>query len=245
MLRRCFTPPKLVRGFILSALFMAGLLNAHESPHDTIHKLNHRIESSPSNAELYYARAIEYKSLGKAANAVADFKAVLRIDLGNLNSTIALAQLLAAQSKSDESLNLLDGRLKGSIPDESKARLLKAKSDIYFTTQQYQNSYERITEALIHVAKPSDDWYLQQAITNLQLAKLNRRHQQLAIGFKKSGSELLHYSWIDAKLDAGESKDVKAIIVKHRAESRFLSTWNIRLAQTLPLEAAERKNILT
>ena len=233
-----------MRGFLLSAILVAGQLNAHDSPHNAIDKLSHQIESSPTNAELYYARAIEYKSLGKTSNAAADFRKVLRIDPSNLNSIIALAQLLTVQSKPDESLQLLDSSFKETISDEGKARLLKTKSDIYFTTKQYKCSYDSITEALTLVAKPSDDWYLQQAITNLQLGELNRRHQQLAIGFKKSASELLHYSWIDAKLDAGEGEDVKKMILKYRAESRFLSTWNIRLAQTLPQEAAERKQVL-
>ena len=106
------------------------------------------------------------------------------------------------------------------------------------------NEHPLIRVPLTLVAKPSDDWYLQQTITNLQLGELSRRHKQLAIGFEKSASELLQYSWIDAKLDAGKSKDVKKMIVKYRAESRFLSTWNIGLAQTLPLEVAERKQVL-
>ena len=241
---RFFIRRVVVGEFLLSAIFLTDGLHAHESPHDTIHKLSHRIESTPTNAALYYARAIEYKSLGKASHAVADFRKVLRIDPSNLNSTLALARLLAVQSKPDESLKLLDGRLKGAVSNESKARLLKAKSDIYFTAQQYQRSYDGVTEALTLVAKPSDDWYLQQAITNLQLGELIRRHQQLAIAFKKSASELLHYSWIDAKLDAGEGKEVKPTILKYRTESRFVSTWNIRLAQTLPLESAERKQVL-
>lgn len=237
-------PPFHLWVLLMSASLVGSGLQAHESPHDTIHRLTHKIEHASSNAELYYARAIEYKSLGKATLAMADFNKVLKLAPGHLNSTIALARLLTQQSKPDQGLKILQNGIKTCDDAEGKARLLKASSDIHISQKHYPQAYTAIALALDHFPKASDDWFLQQSSSNLQLGELKRRYQQLAIGFRRSGSAVLQNAWIDAKLDADESGDVKALIQKQRADSRFVSSWDIRLAQTLKKEAPERKSLL-
>ena len=218
---------------------------AHDDPHDTVGRLTHRIEHQPKNADLYFKRAIEYRSVGKKEKAVLDFEKTINLSPKHLNAHVELAHLKLELEQFKKAKALAKEAIIIASNNEDKVLAHATCSDVYYANHD-------LTEALAHIQKAIDlskgvevDHFLQRSHIQLKLNQPEARIAGLLQGYKRSQSIVLHHAWIDANLDAGNREAVNAAIAKELKESRFKSSWWIRSARSLPKGSEQSKQMLT
>lgn len=210
--------------FIIGSCFLA----AHEDPHDVIDTLTHRLEHATESkkADLYFQRAVEYRVSGQKHKAVADFLKYTKLEPKNYLGWLELGKIY----ESKERLHFLTKAAALSETNDGKAKAYHALAESEYNTGDYIQALS-FCELVIQLEEAKNITpLLFKAHLLWRLDKLEGRVNFLSSVKKIHKSVVLDRALIDAQIDAGRLKDVKPVIMKEMADSRFKSSWQIRAA---------------
>lgn len=138
----------------------AGTAHAHGSVHRAVAELDHRIDATPDDAELYLKRGRLYLDQGHARRAIADFGRALRRDPSlraaryfRANARLTIGRLGAAEADARAFLDSLDesnrgGRMRGHL---LLGEILAARGRLRPAAEQF-----RLGLALAESPRPDD-----------------------------------------------------------------------------------------
>src|SRR6187402_1504015 len=86
------------------AMLLANTALAHEGPEHEIEELTERMKKNGETAELLTERAVEYRVLGKLAEATKDLERAAALDPTSLPTRRELARVLFLDGKADDAL---------------------------------------------------------------------------------------------------------------------------------------------
>ena len=203
---------------------------AHEGPEHDIEELTERIAKEGDSADLRVQRAIEYKVLGKLAEAAKDLERALQFDPRMALAQRELGRTYFALGKTNEALETISRGLKNASEKSDHAALLMARAEVLGARKEYQKALDDADEA-IREHPENAEWYLFRGQLHRSLKLKKERVRGLAAGFKETGSGVLEGEWLEALIDNGEHAAALQRIETELRASRLKSTWWIRRAK--------------
>lgn len=219
---------RLRRHLIVLILFSSSIL-AHEDPSNIIDTLTHQIEEATDDkelAKLYYKRSIEASAIRNSKLARADILKSVNLDPENFEYRLTLSRVVEGPI-SDETVDEL---IKKAKNDQQKCAVYRVKAERLYSRKEYASANFYCDKAIAHDNQNDLSLTLFKSHLLWQLDKLLERVDFLTKSLEKNTSAVLINTWIDAHIDAGKGAVVKKIIIKEMNESRFKSSWLIRLS---------------
>ena len=227
---------------LLVSVVLTACLFAHEDPASVADSLTHDIEhflidhkgkelSSDKQdelADLYFLRANELLAIGKKKKAYTD---LLKYTKLKPKDYIGWSELASVESDIKKQSEYLEKALKLTSSDNEKSYALYALAEYSYKTEQYQQALDYCSQAITLSEENQITQLLFKEHLMWRLGQLDQRVNFLAKVMKENSSHVLKHTWIDAKIDARQSADVKQVIDKEMKDSRFKSSWLIRASR--------------
>jgi len=204
--------------------------SAHEGPEQEIEELTERIKKEGESGELLIQRAIEYKVLGKYAEAAKDLERALQFDANSILAQRELSRNYIALGKTNEALQTASRALKNTSEGPDHASLLIVRAEILRDQRENQKALEDADKA-IRENPGNVEWYLFRSQLHAALKQKKERIKGLEEGLKETGGGVLEAEWVEALIDNSQYAAALAKIETELKESRVQSTWLIRRAQ--------------
>ncbi len=216
-------------------LSAGGELRADPGHEVSIAELSAQIEKTPEIPELYYQRAVNYREIGKVAEARADFAKALMLGPGFLPAGRELARMDAEAGKRGEGIERLKMLLAGA-PAEAAFHVpgcCAALADLLLKEGRNEEALAAAVKGIGASEEISIDLYLFRAEAQRRLGRHEDRVRDLAEAAGKLKSIVLRIAWIEALIDAGRTTEVLPEIEGEIATCRFQAAWRIRRARAL------------
>ncbi|MBC8003347.1 MAG: tetratricopeptide repeat protein, partial [Opitutaceae bacterium] len=204
---------------------------AHEGPEHEIEELTEQIDKFGETASLLTERAIEYRVLGKWAEAARDLERATKLDPNSIHAYRELGRVQFLSGKTNEAIATVTRAL--TIKTEEpidlgglrilRAEFLRARGD-------YKKALDDCNVAL-QVHKQNPEWYLLRSDLQARLKLNKKRITGIEEGLKETGAGILEIELVEAWLD---DKQFRAALTKIEAElkaSRVQSSWLILRAR--------------
>ena len=207
-------------------------LQAHHEPGVTIAKLDEQIQRTPELAELYYQRGVEYQAMNQLDKARADYLQALKLKPDFLPAKRSVAAVDYQSGKLEQALEELRTALT-NVPKEHAFLLpgcRQLEGEILLAMQQPEAALTALELALDTPFPELATWQLRAEAQRLA-GKKDESIAGLKSAWEKSHAIILRNAWIDALLDADQTKEALPIIETELASSRFRSSWLIRRAR--------------
>ncbi len=218
-----------IKYYLITLTIFCTCLHAHEDPSDAIDTLTHKIsetEDKKGLAELYYKRFIEAKAVDNRILALKDISKSVQLDPDNFNYKLSLYSYSEGPLAESALTDLIEQAEDGS----QKCAAHKLKSEKLYSKKEYADADLHCDKAISHDKQNDLSLILFKSHLLWKLDKLDERVDFLTKAMGTNASAVLINTWIDAHIDAGKGALVKKIITKEMNESRFQSSWLIRLA---------------
>ena len=213
------------------AMMLCGA-QAHEGPEHEIEELTERMQKHGESADLLMERAIEYRVLGKLAEATKDLERAALYDATSIPVHRELSRVLFLTGKLDEALAIAASGLAlktGEAPDLASLRALRA--ELWLSKKEPKKALEDCDEALrLHARNP--EWYLLRSGIHERLKMHKERLAGLEDGITATGAGVLEIERVEAMIDAGQFRAALPLIEAGLNDSRLQSSWLIRRART-------------
>lgn len=226
----------------LIGVMLTAVLSAHEDPTSVADSLSHDIEhfliehkgQALSNskqaelADLYFLRANELLAVGEKQKAYTDFLKYTELKPKDHIGWIELADVETDVKKQSEHLRKA---LQLASTDNEKSYVLYALAEYLYDAEQYEKALDHCSQSITLADENQITQLLFKEHLMWRLGQLDQRVNFLAKAMQENSSHVLKNTWIDAKIDAGQSGDVQQIIHKEMEDSRFKSSWLIRASR--------------
>lgn len=218
---------------LLMSLAATPSLPAHDDPHDVIHDLTHQIEKGENLQELYMKRAMEHRSVGHLKATQSDLIKVTQLNSDHFYAWLALGKL---QADKGSALLYLENAKEVTANEEQKALVNIAYADHYYLNSSEDNDLLALKyagEALGNRGETYQDTELVLLKAHLLhcVGRLDERAKFLAEVMQKNVSVVIRNKQIDARIAKGDTEGLIPLIRSEIENSRFTSSWKIRLAQ--------------
>ena len=204
---------------------------AHEGPEHEIEELTERMQKNGETAGLLTERAIEYRVLGKLAEATKDLEraAVLAPNSIAIHRELGRVQFLGGKANDAIATATRGLALKTDDPaDLASLRMLRA--EIYRSQNENKKALEDC-DAGLRLHKQNPEWYLLRSDVQRRLKMHADRLAGIEDGIRETGAGVLEIERVEALIDAGRFAAALAIIETELADSRIKSSWLIRRAR--------------
>ncbi len=204
---------------------------AHDGPEHEIEELTARMTKDGETAELLTARAVEYRILGKLAEAAKDLDRAAKLDPDSVAIPRELGRVLFLGGKAGDALaSVARGlTLKGGEPaDFAGLRMLRA--EILRSQNENKKALEDC-DAALRLHKKNPEWYLLRSDIQRRLKAHKERLAGLDDGIRETGAGVLEIERVEAQIDAGLFAAALPVIERELADSRIRSSWLIRRAR--------------
>jgi tetratricopeptide (TPR) repeat protein len=206
---------------------------AHVGPEHEIEELTERMKKHGESAELLTERAVEYRVLGKLAEATTDLQRASVLAPQSLGISVELGRVLFLAGKAPDAISVVTRglALKTDEPaDLAGLRMLRA--EILRSQNDNNKALEDCTEALrLHRQNP--EWYLLRSDVQRRLKMNTERLAGIEEGIRETGAGILEIERVEALIDAGKFVTALPLIDAELADSRIKSSWLIRRARVL------------
>lgn len=225
---------------IFFAALFTSVASAHEGPEHEIEELTQRMAEHGESAELLAERAIEYRVLGKLAEATKDLERAVSIGTASLFVHRELARVLLLDGKADAALAQVARALTLDTEEPADTAALRMlRAEIYRSKNEPKKSLEDCDAALkLHRRNP--EWYIFRSDIHRRLKLPQERLAGIEEGIAQTGAGVLEIERVEAMLDAGQPAAALKIIETELADSRLKSSWLIRRARAF--QALGKKN---
>ena len=204
---------------------------AHEGPEHEIDELTERMKTHGESANLLSERAIEYRVLGKLAEATADLDRAAVLAPLRIAVHRELARVLFLGGKVPEALAAVARGLALKTDDPSEiADLRMLRAEILRSQNEHKKALEDC-DAALRVHKQNPEWYLFRSDLQRQLKLSKERIAGLDEGLRETGAGILQSERIEALIDAGQFAVALPVIETELADSRIKSSWLLRRAR--------------
>lgn len=215
-------------------LCLAALLccaTAHEGPEHEIEELTARMQKNGESADLLTERAVEYRVLGKLAEATKDLERAAALDPRSIAIHRELGRVLFLGGKAGDAIATITRglTLKSDEPaDIASLRMLRAE------ILRSQNDHKKALEdcdAALQLHRQNPEWYLLRSDLHRRMKMHKERLAGIEEGIRQTGAGILEIERVEAFLDAGQFAAALPIIGTELADSRIKSSWLIRRAR--------------
>lgn len=222
---------------IAGALFLlsGAIAEAHDSPTHRIESLTLTIERQGASAELYLSRAYEYIALSLWIEAIGDFRSALESEPTSAAAIYGLTQaLIGSEAFSEAETAAKQGiALSTATREEMPLQALLAKSQM---GQKKWTAALASWQIAIRADRPEIDWYLAEAECLFRLNRFEDRAAALQKAKERNPSVVLHRTWIQALVDAGQSETALPEIEKGLRHAGWKSSWLLLRARVYELQ---------
>lgn len=203
-------------------------LLAHEGPEHEIEELSAVIDAGGADFETYIERAIEYRVLGRLAEARRDLEQAIRLNPAALHALRELARIQFLDGKTEEGIATVNQALRLNIEEPADhGSLLVQRAEMLRSQRNYRRALKDCDEALrVHGGNP--EWYLLRSDLQRRLKQHRQRIADLDDGLKQTGAGILAIEKIEAQLDAGQFKAALKVIEPELASARLRAGWLVR-----------------
>jgi tetratricopeptide (TPR) repeat protein len=205
---------------------------AHDGPEHEIELLTEKMKQGET-ARLLADRAVEYRLLGKLAEAIKDLERAAALEPDSIMVHRELGRAHFLNGKPKEALATVNRgvNLEADEPGEmASVRMLRA--EILRSEKDYRKALEDCDVALgLHKENP--EWYLLRSDLQKRLKMPQERLAGLEIGIKETGAGVLEIERVEAQIDAGRFDPALVTIERELRDSRIQSSWLIRRARAL------------
>jgi tetratricopeptide (TPR) repeat protein len=210
------------------ALWLPVSLFAHEGPEHEIEELTALIDAGRGDFETYLERAIEYRVLGKLAEAQRDLEQAIRMNPGALHAMRELARIQFVEGKTNEAIATVNQALRLKIEEPADhGSLLVQRAEMLRSQRDFRRALKDCDEAVrVHGVNP--EWYLVRSDLQRRLKLHRQRIADLDKGLKQTGAGILAIEKIEAQLDAGQFKAALKVIEPELASARLRAGWLVR-----------------
>jgi tetratricopeptide (TPR) repeat protein len=218
---------------IITAAMLAMAALAHEGPEHEIEELTERMKRNGESAELLTERAVEYRVMGKLAEATRDLERAAALDPASLPVRRELARVLFLGGKAAEAIaEIARGlKLEAEEPaDTASLRMLRA--EILRSQNENKKALEDC-DAALKLHKQNPEWYVLRSDVQRRLKAHKERLAGIEDGIRETGAGVLEIERVEAMLDAGHFPAALKLIEAELADSRIKSSWLIRRARVL------------
>lgn len=206
---------------------------AHEGPEHEIEELSRRMAQGGENADLLLERAIEYRTLGRWAEAETDLRRAARLDPDDPLLLRELAQVQLRRGRVDEAMSTLRQALRRpGLAGPERAAFLMIRSEAHAARRSWREALADCDEALR--CDPSlVPAYLERSGLQRRLGRARDRIAGLEEGWRRTGAGILGVERVEALLDDGQWTKALGWIEAEIRSSRLPGTWRIRRARAL------------
>lgn len=204
---------------------------AHAGPEQEIEELTSRMKKYGETADLLTERAIEYRVLGKLAEATNDLERAAVLEPKSLPIHRELALVLFLNGKAGDAIATVTRGLTlktGEPADLASLRILRAE---IFRSQNENRKALADCEAALRLNKQNPDWYLLRSDIQQRLKLSKERLAGIEEGVRATGAGILEIERVEALLDAAQFQAALASIETELADWRIKSSWLIRRAR--------------
>ena len=205
---------------------------AHDSPEHEIEALTAQMAVAGKSADLLARRATEWRALGELSKAANDLRAAILLSPRSTALLSELTKVLTLQGKLTDALKTVDFALEVAEHDADRAQLWMVRAEVHERAGRYEQALIDCVSAFDQ-GSPLPDWCLTRARLQTRCGKFSECAADLKIGHEKTGSAILEVEWIEAMIDAGQSREALARIEPHLARARWRAGWLIRRARAL------------
>ena len=213
------------------ATLLAGTASAHEGPEHEIEELTQRMVEHGETAGLLAERAVEYRVLGKLAEATKDLERAVTIDPASLFVHRELARVLFLDGKADAAIAEVAQALTLDTEEPADTAALRMlRAEIYRSKNEPKKAIEDCDAALkLHRRNP--EWYMFRSDIHRRLKLPQERLAGIEEGIAQTGAGVLGIERVEVMIDAGQSAAALKIIETELADSRLKGSWLIRRAR--------------
>ncbi len=204
---------------------------AHEGPEHEIEELTERMKINGETANLLAERAIEYRVLGKLAEATKDLERATVLDPKSIGLHRELGRVQFLGGKAGDALATVTRglTLKTDEPaDLAALRMLRAE---ILRSQNDDKKALEDCDAALRLHRLNPEWYLLRSDLHRRLKLPKERLAGLDDGLKATGAGVLAIERVEALLDAAQFAAALPVIESELADSRIKSSWLIRRAR--------------
>jgi len=216
----------------LGILWASDSLQAHEGPEHEIEELTEQIAKGETS-DLYLQRAIEYRVLGKNAEAARDLEHAARLDPASLLVHRELGRVYFALGKTNEAIDILSHALKTKTEQPTELAALRVLRAEFLGARRENKKALEDCEAALRLQLSNVEWYLLRSDLQRRLNQKKERIAGLEQGIKETGAGILQTEWIEALLDNRQFQAALPHIERELAASRIQSSWRLRRARAL------------
>lgn len=206
---------------------------AHEGPEHEIEELTERMQKHGESANLLTERAVEYRVLGKLAEAAKDLERAAALEPNSIAIHRELGRVLFLGGKAGDAIATVTRglTLKTDEPaDLASLRMLRAE---IFRSQNDNKKALEDCDAALRLHKQNPEWYLLRNDIQRRLKMPRERLAGLEEGIRETGAGVLEIERVEALIDAGQCNAALTTIETELAASRIKSSWLIRRARAL------------
>lgn len=226
------TPLRFMRQLLPALLlaFATSIALAHDGPEHEIEELTARLKAEGDSADLLVQRAIEFKVLGKLAEAAKDLDRALELDGSSALAHRELSLTYFALGKTNEALRAVNHGLGIPLPPADHAALLVARAEILRPRGEHEKALSDLNDA-IQQHPGNIEWYLVRSELHARLKQEKERIRGLEQGIEATGSGVLDGELTDALIEAGQWARALERIEAEIKDSRWIGSWLIRRAR--------------
>ena len=204
---------------------------AHEGPEAEIAELTERMQVNGESANALAERAIEYRVLGKLAEATKDLERATLLAPKSIGLCRELARVQFLGGKGGDAIATITRglTLKADEPaDQAALRMLRAE---ILRSQNDDKKALEDCDAALRLHRQNPEWYLLRSDLQRRLKMPKERVAGLEDGIKATGAGVLEIERLEALLDAAQFAAALPVIETELADSRIKSSWLIRRAR--------------
>jgi len=206
----------------------------HEGPSEAIRRLSAEIDAGRGTAEIYLARAIEYRILNKASRAARDLSIAAKSAPELVSVWRESAQVYLDLENPTLAVKAARRAVAACNPDSREAMVC------HVLLAEILGEVGFAEEALKVIAHTFSKWpvqgveiYWQKASLLAQIGHDEQREKCLLSGWKETGSEALRIAWIESCIDLGRGREVLNLIDQGIRTARFKAAWRLRRAEVM------------
>ncbi len=211
-------------------LLAAARLSAHEGPEQEIEELTGLLAKAET-ADLFLQRAIEYRVLGKHAEAAADLESAAKLDTGSLLLQRELGRVYFALGKTNEAIDLLGHALKFKTEQPTELAALRILRAEFLGARHENKKALEDCEAAIRIQLSNVEWYLLRSDFQRRLGQSKERLAGLEQGLRETGAGVLEIERVEALIDDKQFDAALPLIEQELKTSRVKCSWLIRRAR--------------
>lgn len=216
-------------GVVATLAATAGSL-AHEGPHRLIERLDADVQRQGANAGLQTRRGDELAVLGRSDQAIEAYESAIALQPNCLPAQMGLTQELLRRGRGHEAISIArlvtTDSMNHARAGAGYALLARAHESIGDT-----ESAVEAWEKAIHSEQPEVNWLLSHGEALGRLERHEEALAALAIACQRNPSLVLKRAWIEASIDAGQTKPAVEWIDRRLQRSPRQPTWLILRAR--------------